>query len=104
MDDIEKTVEAVEKDVQYFREAVKAAETLVKPWKTATLALVVALVLTIGGFIFFLLQFNFESSNEANGIYAQIDANGNIISQDVSPEQWEAFTKWWEINGNSQKD
>lgn len=44
------------------------------------------------------------SSYEANGIYALIDSNGNIVSQDITPETWEAFTKWWEVNGISQKD
>lgn len=101
---VDEKVDSIDKDIKYFEVLIQGSEKLIKPWKTAVLALVVGWVLTIAAFIFFLLQFNFSSSNEATGVYAMIDSDGNIVAQDVSPEQWDSYIEWSELNGNSQEE
>lgn len=49
-------------------------------------------------------QYDTMSSYEANGIYALIDSNGNILAQDITQEQLDAFKDWWEINGKRQSE
>lgn len=61
---------------------------------------------TIGGFMWYqsLWDYSSTSTYEANGIYALIDSNGNIVAQDVTKEQLDAFREWWELNGNSKEN
>lgn len=74
-----------------------------KRWFRAFLVMVVVEVLTIGGFIWYLNQYDFESSIEQNGVYTLIDSQGNVISSDITPEQIE---KIMEIvnDGKNQND
>lgn len=58
-------------------------------WFRAFLIMIVVEVLTIGGFIWYLNQYDFESSIEQNGVYTLIDSQGNVISSDITPEQIE---------------
>lgn len=44
---------------------------------------------TIGGFIWYLNQYDYTSTIEQNGVYTLIDSQGNVISSDISPEQME---------------
>lgn len=60
-----------------------------KRWFRAFLIMVAVEVLTIGGFIWYLNQYDFESSIEQNGVYTLIDSQGNVISSDITPEQIE---------------
>jgi len=58
-----------------------------KRWFRAFLVMVVVEVLTIGGFIWYLNQYDFISTVEQTGIYTLTDSNGNVISADITPEQ-----------------
>jgi len=72
-------------------------------WFRAFLIMVAVEVLTIAGFIWYLNQYDFESSIEQNGVYTLIDSEGNVISSDITPEQIE---KIMEIvnDGKNQND
>lgn len=60
-----------------------------KRWFRAFLVMVAVEVLTIGGFIWYLNQYDFISTVEQTGIYTLTDSNGNVISADLTPEQIE---------------
>lgn len=60
-----------------------------KRWFHAFIVMVVVEVLTIGGFIWYLNQYDFISTVEQTGIYTLTDSNGNVISADITPEQIE---------------
>lgn len=94
------------REITYFQEMVLGSEKLIRPWKTAVLGLIIGWVLTIGGFIFYLNQYDFTAttSYEAAGVYALIDSEGNMIAQDVTPETWDKFTEWWNVYGESKSN
>lgn len=58
-----------------------------KRWFRAFLVMVAVEVLTIGGFIWYLNQYDFISTVEQTGIYTLIDSQGNVISSDITPDQ-----------------
>lgn len=58
-----------------------------KRWFRAFLVMVAVEVLTIGGFIWYLNQYDFISTVEQTGIYTLSDSQGNVISSDITPEQ-----------------
>lgn len=74
-----------------------------KRWFRAFLIMVAVEVLTIGGFIWYLNQYDFESSIEQNGVYTLIDSQGNVISSDITPEQVERIMEIIS-NGKYQND
>ena len=74
-----------------------------KRWFRAFLIMVAVEVLTIGGFIWYLNQNDFESSIEQNGVYTLIDSQGNVISSDITPEQVERIMEIIS-NGKYQND
>ena len=47
-----------------------------------------AILVIIGGFIWYLNQYDFESTSTqiASGVYAVVDSDGNIIANDLTPE------------------
>ena len=57
----------------------------------------VVILLIVGGFLLYLNQYDFTSTEEytyeANGVYALIDSEGNVIAQDLSPEVIQQITK-----------
>lgn len=73
------------------------------PWIALFVTLVILFATNVAWMILW-NQYDTVSSYEANGIYALIDSSGNIIAQDVTDEQLQAFKEWWEINGSSQSD
>lgn len=54
-----------------------------------------ALMLTIGGFLWYLNQYDFSATetitNTAEGVYAIIDSNGNVIGSDFTAEEIQDF-------------
>lgn len=73
------------------------------PW----IALFVVIVLwfaTICAGIWLWNQYDTVTSYEANGIYAFIDSNGNIIAQDFSENELEAFKERINNNGYNNSD
>ena len=51
-------------------------------------AALVAILLVVAGFLWYLNQYDFTSyeTSMAEGVYALIDSEGNVISADLSPE------------------
>ena len=46
-----------------------------------------AIVIVVLAFVWYLNQYDFTSSIEQNGVYTLIDSEGNVISSDITPEQ-----------------
>jgi len=54
--------------------------------------LIIVLILwaaTIGGFVWYLNQYDFVSSIESTAVYSIIDSSGNVISSDIPQDQLE---------------
>ena len=51
-------------------------------------AALVAILLVVAGFLWYLNQYDFTSyeTSTAEGVYALIDSEGNVISADLAPE------------------
>lgn len=83
-------------------------QRLLKALTISVVAGVLGVLLTIAGFLWYLNQYDFTSTEtssiEASGIYTLVGDDGNIIAQDVAPETWESFLKWIEVNGESAED
>lgn len=88
MEDRDKLKGKEEKEV-FVLELLSEIKEQSRRWFRAFLIMVAVEVLTIGGFIWYLNQYDFESSIEQNGVYTLIDSQGNVISSDITPEQIE---------------
>ena len=71
-----------------------------------TIVIMVATVLaTIGGFLWYLNQYDFSSSdtttNNAEGVYALIDSEGNVVGTDLTAEDIEGLMEGL-ANGESK--
>lgn len=55
---------------------------------TAVIAAMATILLVIAGFLWYLNQYDFTSyeTSTAEGVYALIDSEGNVITADLSPE------------------
>lgn len=62
-----------------------------------------AILLTVGVFIWYLNQYDFESTSTqiASGVYAVVDSDGNIIASDLTPEDIQQCLEVIEANGGS---
>ncbi len=74
-----------------------------KRWFRAFLVMVAVEVLTIGGFIWYLNQYDFESTIEQNGVYTLIDSQESVIRADITAEQVESIMEIIS-NGKYQND
>ena|GEM_PF-5415818 len=102
MEKLENNMKELEHEKTNFETMVSANMETAKHWKHAVIAIVIAWALTIAGFIWFLLQFNFETSIESVGVYSIVDSNGNYVAQDISPETWESFIEWQKVLSNGK--
>lgn len=54
---------------------------------------IVAVMLTVGGFLWYLNQYDFSSEETttytSTGVYSLIDSEGNVIASDLTPEEIE---------------
>lgn len=52
---------------------------------------IVAVMLTVGGFLWYLNQYDFSSEESttytSTGVYSLIDSEGNVIANDLTPEE-----------------
>ena len=68
---------------------------------------IAAILLVIAGFLIYLNQYDFSSTtsswigNSAEGVYAIIDSDGNVISSDLTPEQIEELLSHGAYNETS---
>lgn len=52
-----------------------------------TLFLIVILSI-VGVFIWYLNQYDFTSEQTVSGVYALVDSDGNVVAQDITPEEY----------------
>lgn len=72
----------------------------------------IAICLIVSGFLLYLNQYDFSSteeySYEASGVYALIDSEGNVIAQDLTPEEIDrimgVLAEYGEGQGEGQED
>lgn len=64
---------------------------------------VVAILIIVGGFLLYLNQYDFSSTETINatatGVYALIDSEGNVIAQDLTAEEIQEV-----LDGQSNED
>lgn len=64
------------------------------------------LILIVIGFLLYLNQYDFMSSEEynfeANGVYALVDSEGNIIAQDLTPDEMTKIMEVLDTYGESE--
>ncbi len=68
---------------------------------------VVCLLICVMGVVHSVYIFNSSKNNKnvtynSNGVNILIDSNGNIIVEDVTPEEWKNFLKWKEEQENGE--
>ena len=73
----------------------KQIESLHKAIVRIVIGALLALLATIGGFLWYLNQYDFSSTQmieqNAEGVYALIDSEGNTIAWDITPEELEGI-------------
>lgn len=62
-----------------------------------------AILLVVAGFLCYLNQYDFTSyeTSTAEGVYALIDSEGNVISSDISPEEVAHIMEGVTVDGES---
>lgn len=85
----------------------KQIEGLHRAIVCVVIAALVAVMCVIGGFLWYLNQYDFSSTQTveqtAEGVYALIDSEGNTIAWDITPEELEGILEVI-ANGESQND
>lgn len=71
-----------------------------------TIALIVSISLlavmcTIGGFLWYLNQYDFTSEQTVSGVYALVDSEGNVIASDFTSEE---MAQIMEVLDNGESD
>ena len=94
--------EKEEKEV-FVLELLSEIKEQSRRWFRAFLVMVAVEVLTISGFIWYMNQYDFESSIEQNGVYTLIDSQGNVISSDITSEKIEQIMEIIK-DGKNQND
>lgn len=70
-------------------------------------AALLAILLVVAGFLWYLNQYDFSATttetitNSAEGVYAIIDSDGNVIGSDFTAEEIESFLEGVMADGNS---
>lgn len=81
--------------------------------KTLIITIIAALVsvlLVIAGFLWYLNQYDFSATttetitNTAEGVYAIVDSEGNVIGSDFTAEEIESFLEGVMSDGTSDSD
>jgi hypothetical protein len=71
------------------------------------LAALVSIMLVVAGFLWYLNQYDFSATttesitNSAEGVYAIVDSNGNVISSDLTAEEIESLLEGVTVDGES---
>lgn len=87
---IQKTKEGQTEDINNL--AMDLLQDYKLNFKLVFALLVIVLILwaaTIGGFVWYLNQYDFVSSIESTAVYSIIDSSGNVISSDIPQDQLE---------------
>ena len=59
-----------------------------------------AILMIVGGFIWYLNQYDFEGTTTPTDVYAVVDSEGNVIANDLTPEEIQSIMEV--LHGNSQ--
>lgn len=69
---------------------------------------IVAVMLTVGGFLWYLHQYDFSTEETttytSTGVYSLIDSEGNVIANDLTPEEIEQLMEVSLSNGTSNEN
>nr|DAT41480.1 MAG TPA: Cytochrome oxidase maturation protein cbb3-type [Caudoviricetes sp.] len=63
-----------------------------------------AILMVVGGFIWYLNQYDFESTSTATGVYALVDSEGNVIASDFTPTEIQNIMEVLNNYGNGNQD
>lgn len=70
-------------------------QRLHRAWTITVVAALLAVLMVVAGFLWYLNQYDFSSTetitNSAEGVYAIVDSDGNVISSDLTAEEIEAL-------------
>lgn len=70
----------------------------------------IVILAIVAGFLLYLNQYDFESTDEftydydATGVYALVDSEGNVIAQDLTPQEIESIMEVINSNGESTQE
>lgn len=69
---------------------------------------IVAVMLTVGGFLWYLNQYDFSTEETttytSTGVYSLIDSEGNVIANDLTPEEIEQLMEVSLSDGTSDEN
>ena len=69
---------------------------------------IVAVMLTVGGFLWYLNQYDFSSEETttytSTGVYSVVDSEGNVIANDLTPEEIEQLMEVSLSDGTGNKN
>lgn len=79
-----------------------------KDFKHMIYGFLIVIFAIVAGFLLYLNQYDFsgteEYNYEASGVYALVDSEGNVVAQDLTPEEITRIMEVLNINGNSEGD
>lgn len=79
-----------------------------KDFKHTVYGFLIVIFAIVAGFLLYLNQYDFsgtsEYSYEATGVYALVDAEGNVIAQDLTPAEIEVIMEVLSTYGDSESD
>lgn len=62
-------------------------------------------ILTVVGFLWCLNQYDFSSTTNATGVYTLVDSEGNVIANDLTPQQiLEVLNQYGQDNQSQNQD
>lgn len=85
----------------------KQIQGMYKTVATTVIVALCAILLVVAGFLWYLNQYDFVSTttesitNSAEGVYAIIDSDGNVIGSDFTAEEIQQFLEGVKNNGDS---
>ena len=74
------------------------------------IAALIAILLVVAGFLWYLNQYDFSATttetitNSAEGVYAIVDSDGNVIGSDFTAEEIQSFLEGVTADGESDTD
>ena len=51
----------------------------------------IVIIAVVGVFVWYLNQYDFTSDQTVSGVYALVDSDGNVVAQDITPEEYQQF-------------
>lgn len=69
---------------------------------TALMSAIIAVIIIVAGFLWYLNLYDFSTTTEAQGVYVVVDSTGTVISSDIPPEQVKEILEL--INSGTSQD